>query len=491
MATYSILRQPNFLEPAFQNTIAYAVDSTNANLDNFRYTFDVYTNETFSGTYSFRTSVSTFPRPNGGCVYSSHYVVADQLSVNCTPFITNVVRATQSAVFYRIRFGESYNPNYFFYSTFTNTTIGSTATLGLIFDGVVDIKTGDVIRIDKTDISYNPQYNVECNVISAAAIGIPADTFVWTDIPIGATAISNESGFIIDLQRQIATSSVRESFNGARQYDEISRDFQDEYMMGTSSTGNFLTSYVGNKPIYHNLQTGNTYGSYETVSFILSTQSNTSWGNLVVQILSYNANNTVLFGQTKAFLSSYKTGTNRYDCGIGTLNSSIFSVTNDTSYYLVYVKDIANFGPTYSEVKRYDIIKQCREYDLVTIAFKNKLGGIDYWTFNLVSKYRTKIKRDIIKKVLPFNYSIGMRGSQTINQEISQTWEINTDYLTDTQALFIRELVESPEVYMIQGTNSIPVIITSDEYQLKSTLNDQLIQYTISFVMANDIISNI
>jgi len=74
-----------------------------------------------------------------------------------------------------------------------------------------------------------------------------------------------------------------------------------------------------------------------------------------------------------------------------------------------------------SEIKEYDIKCQCREYDLVQLAFVNKLGGVDYWTFNLVSKFTSNIMRDRIKKTLPYNYNQGNRQHKIINQKIRGT----------------------------------------------------------------------
>ena len=144
-----------------------------------------------------------------------------------------------------------------------------------------------------------------------------------------------------------------------------------------------------------------------------------------------------------------------------------------------------------SEIKEYDIICQCREYDLVQLAFVNKLGGVDYWTFNLVSKFTSNIVRDRIKKALPYNYAQGNRQHKVINQQIEENWMVNTDWITDDQALFIRELIESPEVYWIRDGKLYPIIILDDRYDFKSSLNDMQVQYTINFAMAFDRLSNV
>lgn len=187
------------------------------------------------------------------------------------------------------------------------------------------------------------------------------------------------------------------------------------------------------------------------------------------------------------------------------LQSITFSATGTTFSMSLVGTDINGFGidissiyvnrsvtaSRISEIKSYDIVCQCREYELIQLVFVNKLGGLDYWTFNLVSKFRSEIIREKIKKALSYNYNIGNRQHQIINQQISQSYEINTDYISDDQSLFIRELIESPEVYWLRDGELIPIIIMDDRYDFKSSLNDIQVQYTLNFTLAYDIISNV
>jgi hypothetical protein len=484
MSTFSIVRQPSFLEPVYQNTIAFVVDSTNATASNFKYVFDVYTNDIFSGTYSFRTRVSTYPRTDATCVFSPHYVLKDQLSYNFTPYTTTYTQATQSLGYYYIRLGESYNPGLQFVDTFNFLGL-----LSLTFSVAPDLNIGDIIRIDKDDKSINPEYDGTASVSGKSLAG----TLIITDKPFGITS-SNEGGNIIEVTKLVATSSRLSTFNGTRQYDEILTNFRSTYELNdTFFNRKFLTSFVGEKPIYYK---DGEYATYETLSFLLGTQSNTTWNSLGFKIQTFDKDNTPLLTLTQSMNTAFKTGTPRYDGAVGTANLVGFNVggnplmnNNVDKYNVTLFENVG--GLTFSETRTYKIKRQCREYELITLAFLNKLGGIDYWTFNLLSKYQSRINRTTIQKVLQYNYKIGDRGRQVIDQEIREEWTINTDYLNDDEALFIKELVESPEVYYLDGINMLPIIITSDTYDFKSTLNNILIQYTINFVKAYDTISNV
>lgn len=484
MSTFSIIRQPAFLEPAFQNTIAFVVDSTNATASNFKYVFDVYTNPTFAGTYSFRTRVSTYPKTDATCVFSPHYVLKDQLTYNFTPYTTGYTQATQSLTYYYLALGESYNPQISFADTYFFFGF-----LALTFSTPVDLQVGDIIRIDKDDKTVNPQYDGTASVMAISN----NNQLIFTDKLWGVNSV-NEGGNIIDVLRFSATSSKLSSFNGTRQYDEISTNFQTRYELNSgTSTRKFLTSFVGEKPVYFK---NNEYAVYETLSFLLGTQSNTNWNGLGFKVITYNSSGSQIATYDLPMANTYKTGTTRYNGAAGPANLLAYSpgvnplMNNNVDKYQIYLYETGT-GATWSETRTYKIKRQCREYELITLAFLNKLGGIDYWHFNLLSKYQSKIKRDIIQKVLKYNYAIGDRGIQVINQDIQEEWTINTDYMSDDEALFIKELVESPEVYYLDGTNMLPVIITSDTYEFKSTLNNILIQYTLTFVKAYDTISNV
>ena len=484
MSTFSIVRQPSFLEPVYQNTIAFVVDSSNATASNFKYIFDVYTNQLFSGTYSFRTRVSTYPKTDATCVFSPHYVLKDQLSYNFTPYTTTYTQATQSLGYYYLRLGESYNPQISFADTYFFFGL-----MGLTFSNPVDLQVGDIIRIDKDDKSVNPQYDGTASIVLKDSL----NKLFITDKPWGVNS-ANESGNVIEVLRFSATSSKYSAYNGTRQYDEISTNFQNLYELNSgTSNRKFLTSFVGEKPVY--FKTGE-YATYETLSFLLGTQSNTNWNSLGFKIQTFDKNNALLLTLTQSMSNSFKTGTPRYDGFAGTANLVGYNIggnplmNNNVDKYNVTLFENGT-GLTWSETRTYKIKRQCREYELITLAFLNKLGGIDYWTFNLLSKYQSRVNRTTIQKVLQYNYKIGDRGRQVISQNILEEWTINSDYLSDDEALFIKELIESPEVYYLDGINMLPIIITSDTYDFKSTLNNILIQYTITFVKAYDTISNV
>ena len=66
---------------------------------------------------------------------------------------------------------------------------------------------------------------------------------------------------------------------------------------------------------------------------------------------------------------------------------------------------------------------------------------------------------------------------------------VNSDFLTNDEAVWFEDLINSPEVYILEpmqtdqtdyalNTYVTPVVLKTTSYTRKTTVNDKLIQYT-------------
>lgn len=80
-------------------------------------------------------------------------------------------------------------------------------------------------------------------------------------------------------------------------------------------------------------------------------------------------------------------------------------------------------------------------------------------------------------------------GKKNFRVNSKEMIRINTDYLVDEDAVWFEDLINSPEVYMLNGYSSSdtsgmvnkyvePVTVTTSSYTRKTKANDKLIQYT-------------
>jgi hypothetical protein len=476
----TINNTPTNYEPIYTSSIPFVATSTFQAEENFKYLFDLYVDG------QFKNRIATYPTPVGTGVYSPHLV----LQANCETQLGFTAQTIEpnvdSRAFYYLRLGEQYNPGLTFADTFF-----SGGFLGLTFSTSITAEffVGDIITIQKDDISVNPQYNGTASITAV----IP-NRLIVTDKPWGVSTVL-ETGSIINVSRLNATSSTYVGWNAARQPEDWQRDFESEYVMTTNQK--FLSAYetsydinlTDKFPIYTD--------DWATLDIIIATGSFATWSNLWVTLTYYDSSNSVL--GTDELSTSGVNNTLRWTIPTGTKNivdiggnGAGYLSAGTLDHYSVFIS-LGDGTPSaqISDVFNYQIIPDCRPYDVIRLAFLNKLGGFDYWNFNLVSRYTSNIDRTQINRAFLKNGSKNLlRGRDVIYSKAVENWTINSDFLTDDQALFIRELVESSDVYIITQGSSQPVVITDSNWQFKSGLLDGYVQYTINFVKAYDVYIN-
>ena len=154
-----------------------------------------------------------------------------------------------------------------------------------------------------------------------------------------------------------------------------------------------------------------------------------------------------------------------------------------------------------SQGQEYRININCpneKGYESIRLCWLNQWGVWDYYTFKQKSVRSTTTNRTTYTQLggtwNEDSYVInGFKGGQK-NFRVNSTERIsvNTDFVTESEAIWFEELINSQEVYIIKGfdatetapyntiTNKYvePVLITSSNYVRKTIANDKLMQYT-------------
>lgn len=542
----NLIQIPKKYEAGFTPFLPFVMSASVSSEPNFKYVLDLYTypNWTDYDDFTFTTRVSFPPRSNGQGVYSPTKILQSFLEPNydgsfgVSPFIDLIEDVDDAFVAYKFRYFEQFNPNYFYNEILLPS--GGATTSYLTFEpgptnsnpssfSNFNVEAGDTITIKKQNPLSQFDLAGTHSVVSVFVDGAGNYT-VEIDDNLDIATLNNirEAGYIINVEREdtsinsgtfsLAIDGIGlvdgEGYYGASnmtyQYEEYEQDKIDEYTVGTAAfgtsqsyDGKFLTSYTDKyKPVY--------LGDYETLdlNFGLTTDNATyspwyTYYNNVSRRYRLFDENFNQIGSTivEGWSGDSDKTTPRKFMGSGPANLGITS--SNVKYYDIFLTETPNINGLITQRFTYSIIEQCREYEVVRLMFLNKLGGYDYWNFNLVSKYKSNISRTTMQKKLDFDYTMGDRGEKVIGDMIEEEWEINTDWLTDDQAIFIRELVESPDAYLViqnnntlngtlnrSGNYKIPIVLTDSSYNYKSTLNDTQIQYTIKFVKAYKIQNN-
>ncbi len=131
-------------------------------------------------------------------------------------------------------------------------------------------------------------------------------------------------------------------------------------------------------------------------------------------------------------------------------------------------------------------------YDRVNFAFINNYGMWDYYGFNLPIKKNTNIQRkSIVKPFVDYSsttsaYNGKRRGTQVYNTAYSDDISVSTPLISQEVANWLTQLLESPEVYLQEGTNMIPIEITNSNFTHNTNARSQkAFQYEISYRYAN------
>lgn len=126
----------------------------------------------------------------------------------------------------------------------------------------------------------------------------------------------------------------------------------------------------------------------------------------------------------------------------------------------------------------------------------NRVGGFDYFNFTLDSKKSISVNRTEYEKVLAYNYSIGDRGKNLLAQKGEIKMTITSNWITEKESAWLEELITSPDVYVLgnssnlgadSGGYKLPIIVTDNNYEVKTYLRNQVFNLQLNFKYAYDL----
>lgn len=516
--TVSVLFTPYQVEPVNTYGMWYGLTSASATTNDFKYTFNVYYNTNTSyngGTANSKSSIGTFkvaPDPvNLNGIFTPHRALKSKMTnrlyygviVGTAPLSgsysynpnSTLLHTDNAALKYSIDYGFEHNPNLNFLrvkqvSPFSNYVIEFNTAPGLT--------ANDIITISKT----NPQLNTTLNGVHQVITMISATQAQLNGIPTGT--LFTDTGRITYLKRVIH-SITQSTLDGGSLYaiDSIrsmTQSYDVNVVRRIVNGSDFALTSLKNRTIGLN--------QYDSVTFIANTKSvNETLTNITVQLINSDGNT---YGDSYTFSSYMSNYASTYpdnimwQVAVGT-NEISTAINQDLSNVYGYKINLYfNAGSNHESIYRY-IDNNCSIYDTIRIAFLNKWGGWDFISFNKANKKKSTITRTEIKRTLPFDNNItnhkGKRQSNYLSINSDERITINSDWMTEDEYRLVEELVESPEVYKIDGldystvNDSIinthspipkltPIMITSTSYETKTILNDVLFNCQLEYKMA-------
>lgn len=470
--------KPDKFRPVY-NPIVFYVSSTNVAQEGFKYVVDVY----YAGTSNrIGTSIKLFPRPG------DQYGVVDLnqlLQSEVTYFIDQTLQTTavtpENFVNYDVKFGEEYVNKWAYTSKANNG--GNLQLVGPTGHGFTN---GNIVNIEGSSVTPSPNGNYE--VLSVTATTVTLD--LTYSASFDSTGIMNFANGQKTTYAALTTESDYTAFNGAVKYQELSAYNGEDYDVagyGIYHEGKFLTN-APNDPVF-NIKS---YGVRQENDIWLNYySSNMTESDSVYVTTDFMSLPTLVYSipSSSSKMRTINVGVNAIIAALG--SSAIFT---GKDWYQVWVTD--NLGTNISELRSFKIDNFCSRYDNVELYFQDRLGSIVPANFELQSYRNNTIQRSEYNKYLGDLVNPGVsgkwafdstaRGRVVLNTQVKETLTLNSNWLTEEEAYYLRELYSSPVVFIKENGKLWPVIIQDTSYAVTTKNNKKMIRNTITIQYAID-----
>ena len=441
--------QPNMAN----NNLVYAVTSNSSSAPQFQYVVDVF----YSGSSALLQRIKQQPNPQAVGVFDLGSIITNYLESDNNWETQKFSTSSAASRRFQVKFGEQYG-----------TSLSSSVIL----------YTGN-----------------------AAVSGSPAVT---------ASEYIYFANGLVD-----PNNKVNWNFASSSYYDAV--------VASDGAVTYFNQNTLSNAPLTKSIQDG----EYETISLFngnfpgISTASVYAQDIFEVEIKVYNSSNTLI--QSSSFYNSVANGggprTNPtaqlwgdvynnltsgqqlLTIGVGPQNIDDWTTALSSSwaYYDVTVygqsdDGLRNDSGSFAQ-RRYVKEGPACGYDGARFAWKNEFGVWDYYSFTLQTDKSYGVERANYEQTfVPFSdsypvpYSKERRGVVNYYNKPIQIQLANSNWLTQAESDWLKELFFSANVFQQVGTDFLPVVITSVNLVEKTNpRTQQTFQYQIEFQPANQI----
>lgn len=255
-----------------------------------------------------------------------------------------------------------------------------------------------------------------------------------------------------------ATTTVTQyAFNGALRYFDFNRYQQSDYLVDRDGIQNFLT-YMP-QSVFVRME--------QQVELGVFTQEDSGFNPVyraIIKVYDAAGNNTQLATVDNPY-NTYSNDDERFlsfVCGPADLNNLVLTtgsqpLLNDGSYrYTVEIE--SDDGPqTVTIVQEFILNRECSKFDdHVVLYFLNPLGRFDSFAFSLANQESYDFIREQYRKYAgQFDadtqaFAFNPYGEQRVvfDTQEQPKWRLNSDYMNQETAKWLRDLIGSPKVYM-------------------------------------------
>jgi hypothetical protein len=218
-------------------------------------------------------------------------------------------------------------------------------------------------------------------------------------------------------------------------------------------------------------------------------------GNLIddVQIMQFNAAGAPIQTDTLACVISAGT-INHLPLLPGNIED-IFGLQSTWHHYLINFRNSGG-SPCARSIAIFKAAEECR-FDKVRLGWTNSRGGWDYFNFTKRSEQSYSVERKRYRKVVgnyatadettEFGFNTYDRGLTERSPFVEKMMRIRTDFLTEGQFEYLKNLIYAESVYMINSDGTAtPVLIDSNNYTAIKTRSYAKTDLELTLKFSND-----
>jgi len=470
----TIRLEPQEFQSAY-NEIITVLDSSQKSRPKFQHIVKIY----IDGVYSSKLKVTPNPAGLGVVNLSKH--IESYVSGDLDLTDTNIFKQIpNSFVKYHIELEEEYlhNPN--FLSVSDN---GGFVQYNFTTDH--EFSLGDFITVNASvpEGSYIGEQEIT-NVVSTTAV---VTTTAFTATSVGNAELT--SGATTIFTDAAVFSADKFALNNVVDWVDVPSFDPTTYLVDSASPSDFLT----------NLDTTQTVLLDDRINFnFYNKTSNEAEYLEVISTLgtiripnnfttTSDANKFISVGVAPADILNHTGST-------VTVVSGIAAMIDDTiESYTVQLIDSA-FNPS-TELFTFKVKSECSPYTNYKLIYLNKSGSFSGFNFELGSNKKVKVNKKNYNKnygsaavngeTVTYGWNSYERGASTYATDVTDTYSVTSDYITELEGEKIADLIQSPEVYHLDSSDVLRAVnINTNSVKIKTRLIDHLVNYSIDFTYA-------
>ncbi len=325
----------------------------------------------------------------------------------------------------------------------------------------------------------------------------------WLTIKFSIEGSTTATGIPSVIAGQSVNSVDFKIFNGyvkhTNKLDEFNNDIGLDIGIGSDThleLGSTTASFLSNAPTtqYANINDYGTVGllplndNLSYMKFIYYNSAGVSLGNESV-LTSISPSSAIIqkilyFGCFPGNLQNWST----------TFQGLVTANTIQGGYYTVQGFNVSDDAIS----ALYTINVNCpnlKNYAPIRLTWLNQWGAWDYYTFTLKSSRTISTQGSTYNQLegtwneAAFRLNGFKGGKRSFRVNATEKVTMNTDYVNESESEWFEDLINSAEVYMLEGyqndsafsmlnTYVTPVRLTTSSYTRKTIANDKLMQYT-------------